>query len=787
MKQLCILFLLFRTVFLSAQSITGFVIFEADGSSVPYASVVLKTLPDSNLVTGGITLMSGQYSFDKVKPGNYMVGISYMGYSPASTNIDVHEGDEVINADTLFLREKTYDMEEVVVKGDRLQGQELVDRTVYTVPDEVAGLSNNGYDILKLIPQVQVDFQNNVTLNGSSNFIIEIDGKQRDKEFLARLQPGDIKVIEIISNPSGKYEGNIDGVISIILKKEARYGINGNLSAYVKPIGKPTAVGVASMDYGMGDITFYATAFAFTQEINVSPSNSNEFLKKDSLNVMNGSGNFKVGSTSINTGFDWYVDDYNSFSFNFNSRPIRQDTKVENTTDNYLQGQRLNYFTSDEMMNMRSGENSVSLFYKKSYKKPIKEFTVEASYYTFNLNDENSYLNTIYSLEDAVISEDDRSEFNDNKRNYSQLKVNYVHPVGMSAKLEGGYQFYYQDIHYDFTSSIEGYGNLFEYTELRNAVYTGFTLNKNKLGIQGTLRVENSRNTINKDTESDYFTFLPSANLQYKFSAAKNLKFTYNRRIDRPGIYDLNPYQKVSSTYTLTEGNPFLEPGHDDRLQLTFTWNFKKNYVSPYVYYLFLSKQKGNVNRLVESPLFGNTTFLTKPFNIRTGEERGGGLNALLWYVNINASMYQGVFDEYKDDLSVIPSYRYSSYRVQGSAFYKFEKIKLTAFTFLNYNGVQVTGQNKTYNMPIYGFGCQKEWEKHNVGFFWLLPFSTDVRFNRTITETPDLYGKTDVLIDLSYFIQFIYSYKFNKGKSVKKLNRKVNIESDSKSAAIGQ
>ena len=99
----------------------------------------------------------------------------------------------------------------------------MVDRTVYAIPSVVSKSTSNGYDLLKKIPQVNVDFQNNVTLNGSSNFIIQVDGRQRDKEFLARIIPSDIQTIEIISNPSGKYEGNIDGVISIILKKEARY------------------------------------------------------------------------------------------------------------------------------------------------------------------------------------------------------------------------------------------------------------------------------------------------------------------------------------------------------------------------------------------------------------------------------------------------------------------------------------------------------------------------------------------------------------------------------------
>jgi hypothetical protein len=97
-----------------------------------------------------------------------------------------------------------------------------------------------------------------------------------------------------------------------------------------------------------------------------------------------------------------------------------------------------------------------------------------------------------------------------------------------------------------------------------------------------------------------------------------------------------------------------------------------------------------------------------------------------------------------------------------------------------------VNAQSKTYNMPMYGFGAQKEAGNHNFGFFWLLPFSKDVEFSKTITETPYLYNRNIIGFDISYFIQFSYSYKFNKGKSVKKLNRKPEIESDSKKTGIG-
>jgi hypothetical protein len=787
MKKIFGLFFLLQSVIAHAQTITGYVCTAADKSPVPYASVALLHMPDSNLVTGAITLMNGRYKFDKVNPGKYHIQVSYMGFYPAGENIEAGTDTDEITADTIFLYEATLQIEEAVVTGERLKGQELVDRTVYSVPEEIAKTSHNGYDILKKIPQVQVDFQNNVTLNGSSNFIIQIDGKQRDKEFLARLLPSDIQSIEIISNPSGKYEGNIDGVINIILKKEARYGMNGSMALYVKPFRKPTAVVNGSLDYGLGNITFYVTVFGILQKLNINSSNYNEFFLNDSVSDMSGEGDIDVTVPSVNSGFDYYLNDKNSLSFNMSYRPINQEVGLFNRAYLYQNDQINNNLTSLTNNGFESDEGTFSLFYKRTFSKPVQELTAESIFYRFKSDEENEFTNITF-IPDFISPFDTvtRLENNLNQRSYFSTKLDYVHPLGLSTKFEIGYRLYYQQMDYDFKTSLAGMSNLFTYSELRNSAYAGITFNLKKAGIQAVVRIENTNSTINDEYSSDYYCILPSANLQYKFSASHNIKFTYNRRINRPGIYDLNPFQRISSNYNISQGNPDLKPEYRDRLQLTYTSNFNKNYISPYVYYEFLSDKTGTSNELVESSIDNKLAMLSRPYNLLSGYERGGGVNGLLWFIGLNARVFQGHFLEYRDNSTVIPSRDYSSYSITAQMFHKFEKQKITGYIFVNYNGVSVNAQSKTYNMPMYGFGAQKEAGNHNFGFFWLLPFSKDVEFNKTLTETPVLYNRTMIGFDISYFIQFSYSFKFNKGKSVKKLNRKMEIESDSKKTGIG-
>jgi hypothetical protein len=266
------------------------------------------------------------------------------------------------------------------------------------------------------------------------------------------------------------------------------------------------------------------------------------------------------------------------------------------------------------------------------------------------------------------------------------------------------------------------------------------------------------------------------------------LKFTYNRRINRPGIYDMDPYYKIDQNYNITQGNPNLKPDYRDRLQLTYTWNFGSNYFSPYVYKEYFTNKVGREYLVVNSPVTNTLTTITKPFNLLSGYETGGGVNAMLWYININARIYQGHFNEYTGQSIIIPSVDYFSYSITSYAFATLAKNKkTTAYVFLSYNGVNMTAQSKTYSIPFYGLGVQQQIKDHSFGVFWLLPFSNDIKFSRTETVTPAYNSSNIIGFNVSNYIQFMYSYKFNKGKNVKKLNRNIEMESDSKSQAIGK
>lgn len=789
MKGFIFVLMLLFPLTVQAQNINGKVCLSADKSPAQFAGVGLLHLPDSAIVTSVITLTDGGYRFETVKPGNYIVKVSFVGYSAPGKSVLVEPGKKEVTVDTIFLSEITTSLGEVTVVGERLKGKEMVDRTIYAVPSVVAKASNTGYDLLKKIPQVNVDFQNNITLNGSSNFIIQVDGRQRDREYLAKLLPSEIESIEIISNPSAKYEGNIDGVINIILKKEARYGMSGNAALTVKPFNKLTTSGSGSLDYSAGKITFYVTGFSFIQNLKINSWNDSHFLANDSTTRLTGDGKIKITNSSLNGGFDYYMNEKNNLSFNISYKPIGQNIDMLSRTDLYKSDIPLSTISGITEQDLKSNESSVSLFYKKTFDKAIEEFTAETNYYQFRSDELNNFENTKYVFDDdSVLSTYGRIENNLNQRNYFSTKLNYVYPLGMNAKIETGYQFYFQHLAYDFSINNQESDNMFLYNELRNSIYGGITYNLKKIGMQAMIRIENSQIRADSVTDPNYSCVLPSVNLQYKFSASHNLKFIYNRRINRPGIYDMNPYYRVDQNYNVSQGNPDLKPDYRDRLQLTYTWNFGSNYFSPYVYHELFTNKTGRSYEVIFNPASNTLTTFTKPYNLLSGYESGGGVNAMLWYVNISARIYKGHYNGFNDQSIVIPSVDYFSYSITSYAYAQPGKKKTTtAYLFLSYNGVDRNAQSKTYSIPFYGFGGQQQIKNHSIGIFWLLPFSTNVKLSRTETETPYYKSVNTVGFNVSNYIQFMYTYKFNKGKNVKKLNRNIDVESDSKSQAIGK
>ncbi|HYW96818.1 MAG TPA: outer membrane beta-barrel family protein, partial [Bacteroidales bacterium] len=432
--------------------------------------------------------------------------------------------------------------------------------------------------------------------------------------------------------------------------------------------------------------------------------------------------------------------------------------------------------------------SNITAFYRKKFRKPIQEITVESIYYFFNSENDNDFVQLLYppggiTALDSVT----RNEVTINDRNYFSTRIDYVQPIGVAMRLETGVQFYLQNMDYNYTTNAELASNNYNYAELRNSAYASFYWKLKKFSLQSTLRAENSNIDINSAITSAYTTLLPSANLLYKFNTKHSLKLTYNRRIERPNLYMLNPFERLNNDLSVTSGNPYLKPEYKDRLQLSYTMNIKKVNFAPYIYHEFYSNKIGNLTTLKVTSVSDAQTVYSAPKNLLTGYEQGFGMNATIAFFNLNGSIYRGHFNAYSDSLTVIPSRDYYSFRLNSYVVKSLFKEKLNVFAFINYNGAVRSAQTITYSPLFYGVGLNQKIKNHSWGIFYLLPFSKTIQFSKVITETPIIYSENTQQFDASWFVQVMYSYKFNKGRAIKKSDRKSKIDSDTQGGGLGR
>ncbi len=795
MKELLFTFLLIGlTGYIRAQNIQGFVFHSADKTPVEFANVAILNLPDSSLAKGVITYPDGKYSAPDLKPGTYYIKASYVGMEISGTNVTLTGEQSSVMADTIFLTEKTEQLEDVTVTGNYVRAKEMVDRTVYEILPEIEKTSTNGYDVLRKIPSVQVDFNDNITLNGKTNFIIQVDGKQRDKEFLARIRPGDIESIEVIQNPSGRYEGDIEGILNIILKKEARMGVNGMFGMQLKPLRKPTLGATGSIDYGRQKATFYISGYSFLQRLYIESADYRRITlprgatRVDSILDLSGSGDFSITASSLNTGVDYYLNDKNTLSLNYSFKPYSNKVNILNNGEILIDTHEVNRQENATNVLTGSSESNISAFYRKKFKKPIQEFTIESIYYFFNSKNDNDFKQILFppNGQDALNSVI-RNEITINDRNYFNTKIDYVQPVGVDMRLEAGIQFFLQNMDYTYRTNTELASNNYNYAELRNAAYASFYWKLKKFSLQATVRTENSNIDINSDIKSKYTTLLPSVNLLYKFNTKHSLKLTYNRRINRPNLIRLNPFERLNNDLSVTSGNPYLKPEYKDRLQLSYTLNIKKVNFAPYIYHEFYSNKIDNFTTLKITSISEVPAVYSVPENLLTGYEQGFGMNATIAFFNLNGSIYRGHFNSYHDSLSIIPARDYSSFRLMSYVAKPLFKEKFNLFAFINFNGAVRSAQTLTYSPLFYGAGFNQKIKNHTWGIFYLLPLSKSIQFSKVITETPIIYSKNIQLFDASWFVQVMYSYKFNKGRAVKKSDRNLQIDSDTQGGGLGR
>jgi outer membrane receptor protein involved in Fe transport len=755
-----------------------------ENKPVEFASVALHTLPDSALITGAVTDTTGKFSINNLKEGNYFIKVSCIGFKTTMKNgITLNPSSPVYNMGTIDLNTESQTLKEVTVEGERLKGVAEVDKTTYTISSKIAASAHSGLELLRQVPAVQVDFQRNISLEGSSNIMILVDGKQRDKDYLAQLDPNSIDKVEIMTNPSVKYDADITGVINIILKREKKHGFSGQLSPEI-PLSNRVFFSNSNgnLEYGYNKFRVFVSGHSHLEKLELtSTTDRRSFGNGNTFNYnQRGEGKVDVNFIGIDFGVDYFLNSKNTINLYGNYRPGNGLTfETDGYKELYENNQLKSYvgaFSSDKNVNT---SNYYSAFYKRTFDKKAQELTLDVNYYTYHGDRDAKYRDQYYQTDKITKlgTELNRTEiFDDSKQSFG-LKLDYVQPLVKDYKLSMGYHTYTQWMDNDFSGASDAAVTNLLYQEARHSVYTSLAGSVKKLSIQAGLRYEMSFIEIDKNTKSDYDCFLPQLTLQQKIGKANSLKLTYRRSIQRPGIGDLNPFVNQIDSITKSSGNPYLNPSYSNKVELNFSAPVKNSYISAGVYYNYFNDNFRRVTKIVDGRFSESTVE-----NVGTGYEYGtsfsGSVKVTKWFqINPYISVYSL-------HLNAIENYAVKvrqkvSLRSNASFVFTLPK-KYTLFLFTQYNSPYISTQNTNTREPLYVIGVEKELKKSfKFSLTAINPFMKNFTISNTVTESDNFWQENNMDVYVQGLVTFRVTYSFNYGSKVKKLDRQKEVEND--------
>jgi len=615
MKSPILMLLLTISVAASSQKISGLVKDE-QGKPVASATATLQLVKDSSIVKISVTNLAGMYEFLSVQPGNYFIALSHTGYSAKiSSPFEINSTDETKITD-LVMERTIVKMQGVIVTSKKPVVEVKADKMILNVEGSINATGTDALELLRKSPGITVDRDDNLSLAGKNGVQLYIDGHLSSltgkdlSEYLKSLSLSVIEAIEIITNPSAKYDaaGNA-GIVNIRLKKNKAIGTNGLLSAGYS-IGKfPKYDGGFSINHRNGNINLFGN-YNYNQSINANFMNLHR-EQLDTLFEQTSDMLTKGHSNNFKAGFDYFINkkntagvvvngnaSINDFS-NYSRTPIsyiptgKTDRILVADNNTHAKRQNLNFNFNYRYADTSGHELNMDADYG-NYR--IRNNQFQPNYYYNPSNDDE-----LYRVINNMISPTDINIYTmkvDYEQNFKRARQGG--PVGQGRLGIGGKTSFVNTKNnferYDVAGNNKtldlSRSNFFEYKENVNALYVNYNRQFKGVMIQAGMRVENTNSegnsyplntngSINKNNRQpftrSYIDFFPSGAVTFNKNPMSQVNFTYSRRIDRPAYQDLNPFEFKLDEYTFLKGNTTLRPQYTNSFGVTHTYKYKLN------------------------------------------------------------------------------------------------------------------------------------------------------------------------------------------------------------------
>ena len=583
-------------------SISGTVIDKNLQEAIPYVSVIIKDL-NGEIITGGITDDLGEFTIEDIPDGKSNLFIQYIGYKTYTAEIEISKGSRKLKLGRIELEEDVEALDEVVVRAETSTIQQKLDRKVITVGKDLVTAGPTASDIMNNLPSVNVNPQTGeISMRGNSNVQVMVDGKLTNvpiAQLLKQIPSTAIKQVELITNPSAKYnpEG-MSGIINIVLHKNVKLGVNGSASVGLTYEKQAKFNGSLDLNYRNGKFNIYGNyANNVSKNENYGhiyrPLDNSEqkffFLDDSKSNI------FKVG-------LDFYLNDNSTISFfttqNLYEGKFSGDVDILYYDDpQFNQGQ---LFSSD-------GDNTSSTYnfdYKRDFEKEGHNIELEANYNDYNSDDAADFRFSgaapIPNYEDFIDVESERLTMN----------LDYVNPLTETSKLELGAEARLYNTNQDYNSTGLSYNSIgdliptpstkFDYTRDIYSAYATYGNKYEKWSYQAGLRVETveviaDTNAV-RSFSNDYVELYPSAYATYTPTEKNQYQVSYSRRVDRPGISQVNPIREWSTPLISSFGNTELQPQFTNSIEVNYTRSLEKGSITGGVFYRSINDE---INRAV--------------------------------------------------------------------------------------------------------------------------------------------------------------------------------------------
>ena len=760
-------------------TISGRVLDASTSQPMEYVSIALFRIADSTLVTGTISSPDGQFKLEKIASGDYYLRITFLGFENLQTGkINVNTKSLQNDLGDIKLATKTAELNGVSIVADKARVEYQIDKRVINVSQDIVAKGGTAVNVLENTPSVQVDPQGNVTLRGSSDYIVLIDGKpsvMKGSDALKTINAAAIKQIEVITNPSAKYEADGKaGIINIIQKKEKLQGVSGTSNLSLGTTDKYSAN--ALINYRKKKVNVFAGVdFArkkYLSEINIENisylESGNQHIED---HVVQYNHNDNLGGKA---GIDYDLDAKNAFTLSgsYGEQGYDQGAGAQYNT-NFEGNEQKSYYSSHSDLDVAGRVAGLNMDYTHTFAEN-HTLAISNSYSSWDGRDVN--LVSEYSTDNRYNEQNINSSLTYRKDNFNyqyRLNADYKRPV-KTGTLEAGFQYRYEKRKDDLVfknldvQNAEWIVNtLYTYKlDYNNDIYSGYATYSDKfrgIGYMVGARTEYFARTIKFSNDADpykydKFMLYPSVHLSKSIKDKHQFQLSYSRRINRPQPWLLNKTPGYIDPYNIFKGSPELEPEFTDAFEFNYRLIFKKITLSTQTYYRNTTNSFTTRRTLQENGIMVHE-LINANSRQAYGVEIGLDFNLTKWWqLSTGADFYHYTLDAQVNNAETSKSANSCDGRIISNFSLKWGT-RLQAIAYARSAGVDVNGKttgfytvNLAVNQPLMK-------GKVNVGFSAQNIFNS-IKFD--YTSSSDNYNNKYVISVEGTSLILTASYSFN-------------------------